>query len=358
MPDLGAFTHTDPWRVLRIQGEFVHGFNALAEVGAGVAVFGSARLAPDHPDCVAARELGRKLAEAGFAVITGGGPGIMAAANHGAREAGGQSIGLNIELPFEQAPNPYANLSINFRYFFIRKTMFVKYADGFAIFPGGFGTLDELFEALTLVQTRKINRFPIVLYGTAYWQGLLDWVKQHPTGRRHDLARGPQPPGRHRLRGRDLRRSWSTATRSAAGTPGGSPKGPSSTPTAENPPSARQGRCAIGHDGRHPLPDPREPASYPRPPRALRTAEEPMDAAIADRRPTREAEGFEALDLALREGGPGAALDRLIALLGERGDWRALLDALLLKARHDLGLLADPGRSGLARPARAGPLAV
>ncbi len=175
--ELADFTHTDPWRVLRIQGEFVHGFNALAEVGAGVAVFGSARLKPDHPDCAAARELGRKLAEAGFAVITGGGPGIMAAANLGAREAGGQSIGLNIELPFEQAPNTHANLSVNFRYFFIRKTMFVKYADGFAIFPGGFGTLDELFEALTLVQTRKINRFPIVLYGSAYWKGLLDWVK-------------------------------------------------------------------------------------------------------------------------------------------------------------------------------------
>jgi uncharacterized protein (TIGR00730 family) len=176
-PELGAFTHTDPWRVLRIQGEFVHGFNTLAEVGASVAVFGSARIAHDHPDYQAAYELGRKLAEAGFAVITGGGPGTMEAANRGAREAGGLSIGCNIELPFEQAQNPYSNLSINFRYFFVRKTMFVKYSEGFAIFPGGFGTLDELFEALTLVQTRKINRFPIVLYRSEYWQGLLDWVK-------------------------------------------------------------------------------------------------------------------------------------------------------------------------------------
>ncbi|HEX8201253.1 MAG TPA: TIGR00730 family Rossman fold protein [Isosphaeraceae bacterium] len=176
-PELGAFTHTDPWRVLRIQGEFVSGFNALAELGASVAVFGSARTAPGHPYYAAARALGRTLAEAGFAVITGGGPGLMEAANRGAREAGGLSIGCNIELPFEQAGNPYANLKVNFRYFFVRKTMFVKYADGFVIFPGGFGTLDELFEALTLVQTRKIKRFPIVLYGSAYWKGLFDWVE-------------------------------------------------------------------------------------------------------------------------------------------------------------------------------------
>jgi uncharacterized protein (TIGR00730 family) len=176
-PELGSFIHTDPWRVLRIQGEFVHGFNALAEVGAAVAVFGSARFSTEHPYYADARELGRKLAGAGFAVITGGGPGVMAAANQGAREAGGLSIGCNIELPFEQAPNPFANLSINFRYFFVRKTMFVKYSEGFAIFPGGFGTLDELFEALTLVQTEKIHRFPIVLYGSSYWSGLLDWIK-------------------------------------------------------------------------------------------------------------------------------------------------------------------------------------
>lgn len=173
----GAFRDTDPWRILRIQGEFVHGINALADVAAAVAVFGSARVGEDHSDYQAARALGRKLAEGGFAVITGGGPGIMEAANRGAREAGGVSIGCNIELPFEQAPNPYANISINFRYFFVRKTMFVKYADGFVIFPGGFGTLDELFEALTLVQTRKILHFPIVLYGSRFWAGMVDWVR-------------------------------------------------------------------------------------------------------------------------------------------------------------------------------------
>jgi uncharacterized protein (TIGR00730 family) len=177
VPELGAFTHTEPWRVLRIQGEFVHGINALSEVGAGVAVFGSARFGPETPLYAQAQELGRKLVEAGFAVITGGGPGLMEAANRGAYEAGGLSIGCNIELPFEQKENPYTTLSINFRYFFVRKTMFVKYANGFVIFPGGFGTLDELFEALTLVQTRKISRFPIVLYDSSYWSGLLDWIK-------------------------------------------------------------------------------------------------------------------------------------------------------------------------------------
>ena len=176
-PELAAFTHTDPWRVLRIQGEFVHGINALAEIGAGVAVFGSARFDETNPYYAAARELGRKLAEAGFAVITGGGPGLMEAANRGAHEAGGVSIGCNIELPFEQNKNPYTTHSINFRYFFVRKTMFVKYSNGFAIFPGGFGTLDELFEALTLVQTGKIRRFPIVLFGSSYWGGLIDWIK-------------------------------------------------------------------------------------------------------------------------------------------------------------------------------------
>jgi hypothetical protein len=176
-PELGAFIHADPWRVLRIQGEFVSGFTALAEVGAGVAIFGSARMKADHPHYIAARELGGKLAEAGFAVLTGGGPGIMEAANRGASEAGGLSIGCNIELPFEQPSNRYANLSINFRYFFVRKTMFVKYSEGFVIFPGGFGTLDELFEALTLVQTHKIHRFPIILYGTQYWRGLVDWIE-------------------------------------------------------------------------------------------------------------------------------------------------------------------------------------
>ncbi len=175
--ELAAFTHSDPWRVLRIQGEFVHGINALADVGAAVAVFGSARFGADHPMYAQAVAMGRALAGAGFAVITGGGPGLMEAANKGAFEAGGYSIGCNIELPFEQSQNRYAHLSINFRYFFVRKTMFVKYANGFIIFPGGFGTLDELFEALTLVQTRKINRFPIVLFGSAYWRGLLDWIE-------------------------------------------------------------------------------------------------------------------------------------------------------------------------------------
>lgn len=174
---LGAFTHTDPWRVLRIQGEFVYGFNAMAELGACVSVFGSARIKPGHPHYEAARELGRKLSEAGFGVITGGGPGVMEAANRGAREANGVSVGCNIELPFEQSTNPFTTISINFRYFFVRKTMFVKYSEGFVIFPGGFGTLDELFEALTLVQTHKIHRFPIVLYGRDYWKGLLDWIE-------------------------------------------------------------------------------------------------------------------------------------------------------------------------------------
>jgi uncharacterized protein (TIGR00730 family) len=181
--DLATFTHTDPWRVLRIQGEFVQGMNSLADVAAGVAIFGSARVPEGHPDYEDARKLGRKLAEANFAVITGGGPGIMEAANRGAAEAGGLSIGLNIELPFEQAPNPYANLSIDFHYFFVRKTMFVKYSDGFIIFPGGFGTLDEVSEALTLVQTRKIHRFPIVLYRSKFWQGFLHWAREELVGK-------------------------------------------------------------------------------------------------------------------------------------------------------------------------------
>jgi uncharacterized protein (TIGR00730 family) len=176
-PEMASFTHSDPWRVLRIQGEFVHGINALAEVGAAVSVFGSARFSEDHPMYDKARAMGKALAEAGFAVITGGGPGLMEAANRGAHEAGGFSIGCNIELPFEQSQNRYTDLSINFRYFFVRKTMFVKYSNGFVIFPGGFGTLDELFESLTLVQTRKINRFPIVLFGSSYWKGLLDWIE-------------------------------------------------------------------------------------------------------------------------------------------------------------------------------------
>jgi uncharacterized protein (TIGR00730 family) len=170
------WVHTDPWRVLRIQSEFVEGFGTLAELGPAVSVFGSARTQPDSPMYVAAQAVGTRLAEAGVAVITGGGPGIMAAANRGAAESGGVSVGLGIELPFEAGLNPYVNLGINFRYFFARKTMFVKYSQGFIVMPGGFGTFDELFEALTLVQTRKVTSFPVVLFGSAYWQGLVDWV--------------------------------------------------------------------------------------------------------------------------------------------------------------------------------------
>ncbi|WP_375476939.1 TIGR00730 family Rossman fold protein [uncultured Jatrophihabitans sp.] len=172
-----AWVHTDPWRVLRIQSEFVEGFGLLAELSAAVAVFGSARTSPDSPEYAAARELGAKLAQAGYAVITGGGPGIMEAANRGASEAGGTSVGLGIELPFEQRLNDWVDVGINFRYFFARKTMFVKYAQAFVIMPGGFGTLDEMFEALTLVQTRKVTRFPVILYGTDYWAGLVDWLR-------------------------------------------------------------------------------------------------------------------------------------------------------------------------------------
>ncbi len=172
-----GFVHTDPWRVLRIMGEFVDGFDVLARIGMAVTVFGSARIKEGSPYYDAAREVGRGLAERGYAVITGGGPGLMEAANRGANEAGGLSIGCNIELPHEQSPNPYANLSIDFRYFFVRKTMFVKYSEAFVVFPGGFGTLDELFEALTLIQTAKVERFPVVLYGSEYWSGLLDWIR-------------------------------------------------------------------------------------------------------------------------------------------------------------------------------------
>ncbi len=175
--DGGAdWLHGDPWRVMRIQSEFVEGFGALAEIGPAVSVFGSARVAEDDPDFALGEAVGRGLSQAGYAVITGGGPGIMAAANKGASEAGGLSIGLGIELPFEQGMNPWVDLGVNFRYFFARKTMFVKYAQGFIVLPGGFGTLDELFEALTLVQTHKVTEFPIVLVGSAYWRGLLDWI--------------------------------------------------------------------------------------------------------------------------------------------------------------------------------------
>jgi hypothetical protein len=176
-PELGEFTHTDAWRVLRIQSEFVYGINSLAELGAAVSIFGSARFGEDHPYYELALAMGKSLVEAGFAVITGGGPGVMEAANKGALDAKGVSVGLNIELPFEQKGNPYTTISVNFRYFFVRKTMFVKYSNGFVIFPGGFGTMDELFEALTLVQTQKIKRFPIILFGSDYWAGLLDWIQ-------------------------------------------------------------------------------------------------------------------------------------------------------------------------------------
>ena len=171
------FLDSDPWRSLRILSEFVDGFDALAEVGPAVSVFGSARTKPDHPYYEQARELGRRLAEAGYAVITGGGPGIMEAANRGCQESGGLSIGCNIELPMEQGLNPYVDLGVEFRYFFTRKVMFVKYADGFVIFPGGYGTLDELFEALTLIQTHKVQDFPVILMGTDYWTGMLDWIR-------------------------------------------------------------------------------------------------------------------------------------------------------------------------------------
>lgn len=171
------FTETDPWRVLRIQGEFVHGFDTLAELGPAVTIFGSARIRPDEPMYQAAVETARLLAESGLVVITGGGPGIMEAGNKGAKEAGGVSVGLNIELPFEQHMNPYIEIPINFRYFFVRKTMFVKYAQAFVIFPGGFGTMDELFESLTLIQTGKVRNFPVILFGSAYWQGLLNWLR-------------------------------------------------------------------------------------------------------------------------------------------------------------------------------------
>jgi uncharacterized protein (TIGR00730 family) len=171
------FVSSDPWRVLRIMGEFVEGFDTLADVRSGVTFFGSARTRRDDPAYAAATETARLFAEAGFAVITGGGPGIMEAANRGAHEGRGASIGLNIELPFEQGTNEYVDTSMHFHYFFVRKTMFVKYSIGFVVFPGGFGTLDELFEALTLIQTGKIKHFPLVLFGSAYWSGLLGWLR-------------------------------------------------------------------------------------------------------------------------------------------------------------------------------------
>jgi len=171
------WVHADPWRVLRIQSEFVEGFGALAELGRAISVFGSARVHRDDPEYALGIEVGKRLAEAGYAVITGGGPGAMEAANKGACLAGGVSVGLGIELPFEQGMNEWVDIGVDFRYFFARKTMFVKYAQGFIVLPGGFGTFDELFEALVLVQTRKVTSFPVVLLGHAYWDGLVDWLR-------------------------------------------------------------------------------------------------------------------------------------------------------------------------------------
>jgi uncharacterized protein (TIGR00730 family) len=172
------WVHTDPWRVLRIQSEFIDGFGTLAELGPAISMFGSARTPRNHPLYATAEALAARLAQAGLAVITGGGPGVMEAANKGAAEAGGVSVGLGIELPFESGLNQYVNLGINFSYFFARKTMFVKYAQGFVVLPGGFGTLDELFEALTLVQTRKVTSFPVVLFDSTYWSGLIGWLRE------------------------------------------------------------------------------------------------------------------------------------------------------------------------------------
>src|SRR5881398_2918787 len=171
------WVHTDPWRVLRIQAEFVEGFGLLAELPRAVSVFGSARTPPGTPEYADAERIGAALARAGYAVITGGGPGLMEAVNKGCCEAGGTSVGLGIELPFEQRINDWVDVGLNFRYFFARKTMFVKYAQAFVVMPGGFGTMDELFEALTLVQTGKVTSFPVILFGSAYWSGLVDWLR-------------------------------------------------------------------------------------------------------------------------------------------------------------------------------------
>jgi uncharacterized protein (TIGR00730 family) len=175
-PPEQLFLKSDSWRVLRIMGEFVWGFDNLADVSDGVTIFGSARTQPSDPYYEKAVETARLLARAGIPVITGGGPGIMEAANRGAMEGGGMSIGCNIELPFEQGSNAYLTRSLNFKFFFVRKTMFVKYATAFIVFPGGFGTLDELFEALTLIQTGKVKHFPVILFGRDYWAGLTDWL--------------------------------------------------------------------------------------------------------------------------------------------------------------------------------------
>jgi uncharacterized protein (TIGR00730 family) len=177
---LPEFRETDTWRTLRIQGEFVEGFDALAGISPAVSIFGSARVGRRNRYYAAARRVAAALGREGFAIITGGGPGVMEAANRGARDAGTLSIGCNIELPFEQGLNEFVDLGMEFRYFFVRKVMFVKYAEGFVIFPGGFGTLDELFESLTLIQTGKVEHFPVVLYGKDYWRGLLQWIREKP----------------------------------------------------------------------------------------------------------------------------------------------------------------------------------
>ena len=177
-----AFTRTDPWRVLRILGEFVEGFDTLSDVHNAVTIFGSARTQADDPYYDKAVETARLLAREGFPIITGGGPGIMEAANRGAQEGNGLSIGCNIELPFEQGTNTYVDRAVHFRYFFVRKTMFVKYSTAFIVFPGGYGTMDELFEALTLIQTGKVKHFPVVLFGATYWNGMVEWLRDRVAG--------------------------------------------------------------------------------------------------------------------------------------------------------------------------------
>ena len=194
------FLETDPWRTLRILSEFVEGFDAMAKVGPAITVFGSARTTSDDPFYALARSIGQRLAEAGYAVITGGGPGTMEAANLGCREGGGLSVGCNIELPHEQGMNPYVDLGVEFRYFFARKVMFVKYADGFVILPGGLGTLDELFESLTLIQTGKVRHFPLVLVGSSYWAGPRRLDARHDAAPRHHRRVRPRSLPRDRRR--------------------------------------------------------------------------------------------------------------------------------------------------------------
>ena len=185
--NIAAFRE-DPWRIFRIMSEFVEGFEVMSEVGPAVSVFGSSRTLPDSRYYQMARKLGGMLAREGFAVITGGGPGIMEAANRGADEAGGKSVGLNITLPHEQIANPYANIEVDFRYFFARKVMFVKYACAFVCFPGGFGTMDEFFEAMTLIQTGKVESFPVVLIGKSFWAKLIGWMENVMCGRHGNVS--------------------------------------------------------------------------------------------------------------------------------------------------------------------------